>query len=146
MSFEKMVTLTCQIEACLNSRPLYQMTNDSSDLTALTAGHLLIGEPLVNIPEGSLHDKMEIHPLSRWQHLSRMRDHFWHRWSHEYLYHLQTRQKWHQTKDNLLPGTLVVIKDQLLPPARWLLGRVIQVHPGPDKLVRVVTLRTVNGP
>ena len=42
LTFEEMSTLLVQIEACLNSRPLTPLTDDASDLTALTPGHFLI--------------------------------------------------------------------------------------------------------
>ncbi|XP_011705925.1 PREDICTED: uncharacterized protein LOC105461136 [Wasmannia auropunctata] len=51
LTFEELTTLLCQIEACLNSRPLYPMSPEASDLVALTLGHFLIGEPLCNLPE-----------------------------------------------------------------------------------------------
>ena len=37
---------------------------------------------------------------------------------------------------------MVIIKDDQLPPVAWPLGIVIDVHPGKDGIVRVVTLRT----
>lgn len=40
---------------------------------------------------------------------------------------------------------LVLIKDDNAPPTQWLKGRVIEVHPGADNLVRVATLKTVKG-
>ncbi|XP_046401619.1 uncharacterized protein LOC124167678 [Ischnura elegans] len=39
MTFEEMPTLLCQIEACLNSRPLSPLSNDPNDLVPLTPGH-----------------------------------------------------------------------------------------------------------
>lgn len=145
LSYEELLTLTSQIEACLNSRPLYPLSDNPTDYTALTPGHLLIGEPLINIPERLYRERVDTHPLARWQHISVMRDRFWDRWSKEYLQQLQVRQKWRRTATNIKVGSLAVIKTELQPPARWLMGRVVEVHPGPDQLVRVVTLQTANG-
>lgn len=50
------VTLLCQIEACLNSRPISALHDDPNDFTVLTAGRFLIGRPLVNLPEESTLD------------------------------------------------------------------------------------------
>ena len=49
LTFEEMYTLLCEIEACLNSRPLYPAGNDPDDPIPLTPGHFLIYEPLTII-------------------------------------------------------------------------------------------------
>jgi hypothetical protein len=134
-------TLLCKIEACLNSRPLAAQSDDPSDLTALTPGHFLIGRPLLAVSEDEVCDESPS-ILSRWQHVRVMQELFWRRWSHDYLHSLQTNKKWTDPQSNIHCGELVLLKDNLLPPARWKLGRVSQTHPGSDGLVRVVTIRT----
>ncbi|EZA62955.1 hypothetical protein X777_11971 [Ooceraea biroi] len=37
---------------------------------------------------------------------------------------------------------MVLLRNPLLPPCKWELGRVIRCHPGEDGLVRVVTVKT----
>ncbi|GFX00280.1 integrase catalytic domain-containing protein [Trichonephila clavipes] len=51
LNFEELTTLLCQIETCLNSRPLTPLSSDPSDVRALTPGHFIIGLPLLEIPE-----------------------------------------------------------------------------------------------
>lgn len=46
-TFETLSTLLVGIGACLNSRPLSALSDDPDDLRALTPGHFLIGEQLV---------------------------------------------------------------------------------------------------
>ncbi|CAI6373574.1 unnamed protein product [Macrosiphum euphorbiae] len=46
MTFDETTTLSCPIEAVLNSRPLTPLSSDPSDFNALTAGHFLIGESI----------------------------------------------------------------------------------------------------
>jgi len=53
---------------------------------------------------------------------------FWKRWHQEYLTSLQKRQKW----SNIALDNIVLVKDSNLPPAAWLLARVVETHPGPD--------------
>ena len=35
-------------------------------------------------------------------------------------------------KDNIVPGTMVSISDQNLPPCKWMLSRTLEVIPGKD--------------
>ncbi|XP_053946180.1 uncharacterized protein LOC128855352 [Anastrepha ludens] len=141
LTFEEFYTLLKQVEAVLNSRPISALTEDAADLAALTPGHFLVGGPLVATPEPSL---LDVNPnrLKRWKQLQQMQQHFWARWSCEYLRELQVRRKWHQTSTNLAPGDLVLIRDERAPPTQWTLGRIIDVHPGTDDVVRVATIRT----
>ncbi|XP_076301924.1 uncharacterized protein LOC143220066 [Lasioglossum baleicum] len=141
LTFEEMSTLLTQIEACLNSRPITPLTDEPTDLTALTPAHFLIGSPLTAIPEPSLSD-VRTSRLTRWQMIQQQRDHFWDRWSVEYLQTLQQRAKWTKEKPNLKLGDLCLILNEATPPTRWPLGRIEQVHAGSDGLVRVVTVRT----
>ncbi|KMQ88302.1 hypothetical protein RF55_12237 [Lasius niger] len=52
--------------------------------------------------------------------------------------------KWRKTSPNLEVGALVLIKDELQPPAKWALARVTALHSGSDGLVRVVSLKTAS--
>lgn len=144
LTYEEFSTVLAQIEACLNSRPLCPLSSDPSDLAVLTPGHFLIGAPLTDIPERDISD-VPISRLKRWQLTQRVFQHFWKRWSQEYLSSLQQRFKWCKREPNIQTGDLVLIKDQCMSPLRWKLARVVQTHPGPDKCVRVVTLKTSNG-
>ncbi|XP_025266669.1 uncharacterized protein LOC112638716 [Camponotus floridanus] len=141
LTFEEMSTLLAQIEACLNSRPLQALSDDPDDLSALTPGHLLIGAPLLAIPEPSLADHSP-NTLSRWQLLQRMRDHFWQRWSQEYLHALAPRSKWLKAEPAPEVGALCLIRSESTSPTHWPLARITRLHPGSDGTVRVVTVRT----
>ncbi|KMQ86874.1 hypothetical protein RF55_14027 [Lasius niger] len=56
LTFEEITTLLAQIEACLNSRPLYALSNSPTDLTALTPGQSInrrtVDEPTGILPQG----------------------------------------------------------------------------------------------
>lgn len=56
LTFEELLTVFSQIEACMNSRPLSQLSNDPNDLLPLTPGHFLTGEPMVALPESDVRD------------------------------------------------------------------------------------------
>lgn len=53
-TFEKILTLTTRIEACLNSQPLSPSSDNIHDLTPLTPEHFLIGAPLLSKAESEI--------------------------------------------------------------------------------------------
>ncbi|XP_011879731.1 PREDICTED: uncharacterized protein LOC105568562 [Vollenhovia emeryi] len=145
LTFEEMSTVLCEVEAILNSRPLTQLSSDSNDLAYLSPGHFLIGAPLNSIPCHNVQDINE-NRLTRWQRVEQIRQHFWQRWSNEYLHSLQERTKWRLNKGmQLKPNQLVLIRQQGLAPLQWLLGRVQEVHTGSDGVTRAATVRTAKG-
>lgn len=40
---------------------------------------------------------------------------------------------------------MVLLKEDKVPPLQWQLGRVTEIHPGADGIIRVVTVRTQQG-
>lgn len=143
-TYEEISTVFAQVEAILNSRPLTPLTNDPNDLSVLTPGHFLIGDSLLTIPQIDL-SNVPTNRLNQYQCLQQATQHFWTRWSREYLSLLQQRHKWTNVTSILTPGTMVLLVDDNLPPLYWKLGRVDEIHPGKDGLVRVATVRTPTG-
>ncbi|GFT15553.1 integrase catalytic domain-containing protein, partial [Trichonephila clavipes] len=114
LTFEELSTLSSQIEACLNSRPLCVLSSSPDDPCVLTPGHFLIGKALTAIPQPTVPD--DLRHCDRWRLLTRMTQHFWNRWSSEYLTLLQSRSKWRIVQKNLDIGDLVLIKHDNSPP------------------------------
>jgi len=141
LTCEEMNTLLCKIEACLNSRPLGQFSDNYDDYSALTPGHFLIGTALYTIPNSSLLEQKETR-LTRWQLLNQMRDGFWKAWSNDYLHTLQQRPKWREVQRLAQVGRLVLLRNSLTPPSNWEMGRIVDCQPGNDGLIRVVTIQT----
>jgi len=110
------------------------------DATPLTPAHFLIGGPTCSIPEPDL-SSVPDNRLKRWQRVTRLTQDLWKRWNDEYLSQLQTRKKWLSIQGpNLSVGTLVIIKEDNIPPLSWSLGRVVRVYAGADGVVRVATV------
>lgn len=116
-TYGEFLTLTAQIEKCLNSRPLMPIFSDPDDLTALTLGHFLIGAPLYSLPEPGV-SSIYTTPLQRWKLLQKIFQSFWKRWSSDYLSLLQYRSKWMKSTANLKLNDLVLIKEKNHPPLR----------------------------
>lgn len=141
LTFEGFATLLAQVEGIMNSRPLCPMSDDPDDNTALTPAHFLIGRTLTMLPEHDLTDIPE-NRMDKWQRLQSLLQAIWNRWRKEYLNELQTRQKWKINVDRLLKlGSLVLVKDDKVPPLQWQLGRITDLHPGPDGTLRVATVK-----
>lgn len=144
LTYEQFYTLLVQIEAILNSRPLTPLSSDPNDLSPLTPAHFLIGRTFNAVADPTLMHLKEAR-LSNWQRVQQLQQHWWTRWSKEYVSELQLRSKWRQPYPEIRENTMVLIKEDNVPPAKWRLGRVIANHPGTDNIVRVISVRTATG-
>ena len=147
LTFEELSTVLTQIESCLNSRPLTALPSaEDSGINVLTPGHFLIGRPLEALPN-PVAAYRAISLLKRWHLCQALLRHFWKRWSAEYLTQLQKMNKWHKPSrsSQISIGDVVVIREDETIPGQWPLARVIQIHPGKDKVVRVATVKTSQG-
>lgn len=141
-TYEELSTILCQIEGCLNSRPLCPISNDPDDFEILTPGHFLIGRPLCARPQPSTLEIPE-NRLDHWQQIYNTTQKFWKQWQGEYLQRLQQRPKWTSPSPDVQVGELVLLKDNNAPPSQWNLARITDVIRGEkDNKVRVVKLKT----
>lgn len=143
LTYENFCTVLLQIEAVLNSRPLYPFSSDPQDPNPLTPGHFLIARPITSVLDQPLQHIPDSR-LKSYQRCQKMVQAFWNKWRKDYLNHLQVRTKWKVKTPAIKIGDLVVIKEDNLRPCHWKLGRIQELHNGPDDLPRVVTLRCEN--
>lgn len=140
VTFEELYTILTQVEAILNSRPITILSSNPNDIQALTPAHLLIGRSYVSIADTDVRD-VSTKRLTRYQHLQQLSQQFWAHWSTEYITQLQGRSKWKKQSTNIQINTIVLVKDENLPPCLWLLGRVVTLHSGKEKVVRVLSVQ-----
>lgn len=145
LTYEQLSTYVVEIEAILNSRPISTISSDPNDILPLTPAHFLIGNSLTTLPEQDIR-QVAGNRLSCWQHAQQMKQHFWNRWYREYLNEIISRNKWNKEGDQeiIKVGTVVVIKEDNLPPMMWKLGRITELHPGKDGIVRTVTVKNAH--
>lgn len=140
-TFEELNTFTAEVEGILNSRPITTISSDPNDMMVLSPAHYLIGKPMTSLPDTDL-SSVSVNRMSTWQHISKVRQDFWTRWNLEYLNELQMRNKWHKDGAKLEVGTVVLIKEKNLPCTQWAMGRIKEVHPGGDGVIRAATIKT----
>ncbi|XP_039503038.1 uncharacterized protein LOC120459480 [Pimephales promelas] len=138
---EGLVTVFCEAEAIVNSRPLTKASTDPQDLEALTPNHLLLLKSQPLLPPG-LFEKEDVYSRRRWKQVQYMSNLFWKRWVKEYLPGLQERQKWNAVKRNFVPGDLVVLVDDMAPRNAWVIGRIVDTVSDENGLVRSVRIKT----
>lgn len=63
----------------------------------------------------------------------------------EYLNTLQQLSKWMVKRPNIKKDDMGVIKNNQTPPLAWRLGRITELLPWPDRVVRVVKVLTKQG-
>lgn len=144
LTYEEMLTVLVQIEALLNSRPLFVQSSDPTEPTALTPAHFLHNVTLSHLPARDL-SSIPNGMLARRELTDKLVRSYWDRWRTEYLSTLQTREKWNTPSKPILLGSIVLIREDNVPPLRWPLGTVEELHPGRDGIVRVITVRTGSG-
>ena len=142
LSFEELTTVVCQVEACLNSRPILAMTSHNEDgISTLTSGHFLMMRPPTAYPSDPS-PLEEPRLATKWRRCQCLVQHFWSRWHREYLQTLQSRTKWTKTQPNLQEGDIVVLKEDKLFSCHWPIAKILKTFPGSDGLVRVALIKT----
>ena len=142
LSYDELQTVLLEIENVLNSRPLCYLYDDDQD-DILTPNHLLYGKKLdvdnVNsdICVNNLNFREE-NLTKRKQYLSTVLQHFWRRWSQEYVTSL--REYSHATKNTgtSVPnvGDVVIVFDDKQPRQLWKLGRIVELVKSRDDEIR----------
>ena len=139
-TFEELYTIMCKVESYLNSRPLGPITSHDIDgNTPLTPAHFLMGRSVRSYPRKPVTDRLTI--SERWEKCQQATQHFWDRWSREYLQSLQKATKWHKKTKNFKIGDLVMLTDGKEFGCQWTMAKIIEVFPGKDGLVRSVRVQ-----
>ena len=138
---ESLVTLMCEVEGIMNGRPITKVSGDPHDSEALTPNHLLLLRDGSSMPFATF-KQHDLYYHRRWRQIQYLTDQFWRRWLREYMPMLQKRQKWNTPVDNFAVGDIVLLVDITAPRNCWPLGRVLEILPGRDKLVRKVKVRS----
>ncbi|GBP90925.1 hypothetical protein EVAR_66269_1 [Eumeta japonica] len=141
---EVLSTLLAEAEFTVNSRPLTHVSVSAEDPEALTPNHFLLGGA-ARVPTPGAFVEADLNSRQQWRRAQRLADHFWQRWLREYLPLLQRRHSSQQKGTPPEVDDMVLIVDENLPRNTWPRGRVLELYPGKDGVVRVVELQTAAG-
>ena len=142
---ESLRTLLTEAAALVNSRPLsVENLADPTAVDALTPNHLITMKTKVLLPPPGDFVREDVFSRKRWRRVQYLLNQFWLRWRKEYLQNLQVRTKWNSSRRNVKNGDVVLIKDDNVIRAEWLLARVEEAYLSEDGHVRSVKVRLAN--
>jgi hypothetical protein len=142
LSFIEFMSVVCESEAIVNSRPLTYVYNETEEGEALTPSDLIHGFKLTDLPPlgGAGLGKQYSLDIQRMKNVEKAREHFWQRWHKEYLNELserfyQPRGKKAEVRQPA-PGDVVLLKGERTPRREWRMGVVEETPLGRDGKVR----------
>ncbi|KAK3750008.1 hypothetical protein QZH41_008651, partial [Actinostola sp. cb2023] len=78
----------------------------------------------------------DLYTRRRWRRVQYLADQFWARWRREYMHTLQARSKWEEPKRDLVPGDIVLVKEDGSNRNEWPMGRISEAIKSDDDKVR----------
>ena len=145
LSYEEVEPILIEIEGILDSRTLGYVYDDNFE-EPLTPSHLMFGRRLQNRALITTGLQEECDLFKRYNHVITLTEHFWKRFSGEYLTELRERAK--HGKDNtsaIKVGDVVIINQRNMPRNSWPLGKVVRLVKSSDELVRGAVLTSRGG-
>ena len=152
LDYDELHTVLVEVEGTLNSRPLTFVSSGDVE-EPLTPVHLIYGRGILSLldftrnREASFSQAVSSDDMPRRrQHLQLLLDHFWKRWSREYvtelrkLHRKKSRQEKHISRS---VGDVVTLFEDNRPLSQWRLARAEQLIPSSDDNVRAAVVRII---
>lgn len=131
-----------KIEQVMNERPLTYVAETTDDLEPLTPNMFLKPRGSIKFPEGELNesDKLRV----RFNFMRTLWGELKQRFQKEYLSLLVSKSRKKPTRE-LRVGELVIVGDDQRKRLDWPLGRILELSPGKDGIVRVARIKMNGG-
>ena len=144
---ESLRTLMTEAESVVNNRPLTVCNlSEPGTLEPLTPNHLLTCKSEIILQPPGDFTRPDLYSRKRWRRVQYLTNQFWQRWRKEYSNMLQCeRKKWTRQRRNSRVGDIVIVRDDDLARNNWPLGKVVEVYPSDDDLVRKVRILVSHG-
>ena len=128
------------VEDLLNSRPLTYQSSHPADCLPLTPNHFLHGRTGGQFAADSV-DEVDFAARKRWRRVQELVRHVWSRWLKEWVPELRRRKKWNIQYRDFQVGDIVLVIENSVPRGQWNMGKIVEVYPGKDDLVRTVKVK-----
>ncbi|OXA50438.1 uncharacterized protein LOC110854180 [Folsomia candida] len=144
LDYEELMTVLCDCEEIINSRPLTYLSDDPEDLAPLTPALFLNEMRSYGLPEV---DDLEANFFNkRYRYRQQLREDIRKRFRDEYLGALVQKGRGKSKRcPEIKLGDIVLLEAVNKKRVEWPLAKVMETYPGPDGIVRVVKLKTKNG-
>ncbi|UYV76893.1 hypothetical protein LAZ67_14002313 [Cordylochernes scorpioides] len=142
LKYVQLQTALFEIESIINNRPLTYVSEDDNDLKPLTPNEFLQNGPESSFPEFENLKPEMLH--TRYRELGQLKRELKQRFLKEYLGALIQKSE-NIDRRQLKVGDVVLIGQENLKRMFWLKGRIVNLIPGKDGIVRVAHVKTSTG-
>ena len=143
---EQWRTYLAEATFLVNSRPLYPASGNNWEEPPINPNDLIIG-PSFGVPQPDRRRRAsqpeEVKVISKSDQKKVFQ--FWQCWMRYFAPNLLIGSKWHEKKDNVGVGDLVLEIDENRKRGEWQMALVEEVFPGGDNLFHKVKIRTSKG-
>ncbi|XP_067943262.1 uncharacterized protein [Watersipora subatra] len=129
-------TVFSEVANVVNNRPLTGTVIEDPDEGIMTPNILLTGKEQLSAPPPGDFPEEDVYSRKRWIVTQAVTEAFWKAWKTEYLSLITQRQRWTAKVKNIKAGDVVLLWDDSVDRNDWKIGRVTNVKPGSDGLVR----------
>ncbi|XP_031350458.1 uncharacterized protein LOC116176124 [Photinus pyralis] len=142
LNYEDLMTILCDCEAVINSRPISFLSSSSQELMALCPVMYLRELPSTSVVDCDVVDRQSL--TKKLQRLQVLRDSLRERFRSEYLGQLAILQS-RRTSKSICVGEVVLVGDNDTKRLNWPMGIIKEVFPASDGQIRVVRVKTSRG-
>lgn len=129
----------------INRRPLTHIPVDPEDPRPLTPNTMLFGEEDRDTTAPGVFCESDAYSRLYSRRSQHLMTEFVKRWYREYLPEITRRSKWHKGSKPVVVDDIVILIEPNEIRSTWQLGRIIQVYPGADGVVRTADVRLSDG-
>ncbi|XP_064619520.1 uncharacterized protein LOC135482967 [Lineus longissimus] len=155
VTLDELTTLLTEVEAILNDRPL-TCIGETDTPAPLTPAHLLNGRQITGLPHEAVdldeiadRNFMDTSSLTkRAKRLSSLLDHFWQKWSTEYIpalreRHIRSKRGHLETRAKV--GDIVLVHSDETKRVNWKMAKIESLIYGQDGIARAAQIKTASG-